>query len=375
MANDPRSSSSRRWRIEHADCLDVLPRLGADSVDVAITDPPYGIGFNAMAWDERTMRRAGSSNLAGRDVGGKAGRPNDGLASDGSFQANCTEWGAECLRVLKPGGHIAAFGHPRTFHRLACGLEEAGLELRDVLMWLYGQGFPKSHNLTGDLQGWGTALRPSYEPILLARKALRGCTQANATLYGTGALNIEASRIPRHTKHCPGERPGRSSARRAAPAGRWPANLAFSHAPSCTEERCEHDCPAALLGERRRFFYCAKASRNERDAGCEQLVRRTIQTFQIGRGNERRARTNLVANVHPTVKPLGLMRWLVRLLTPPDGLVLDPFAGSGSTGAAAVLEGARFLGVEREADYVSIARARIAHWTVVASPGPSGCER
>lgn len=144
--------------------------------------------------------------------------------------------------------------------------------------------------------------------------------------------------------------------------GRWPANLALIHTPTCTSKQCAEDCPAGLLGERQRFFYAAKASRAEREAGCEQLARRTVQTFQIGRENNQRAREKPVCNIHPTVKPLDLMRWLVRLLTPSDGLVLDPFTGSGSTGAAAILEGAQFHGIEQEDSYIPIARARITYW-------------
>lgn len=383
-----KSKRRRRWRIEHADCLDALPRVAAESVEVAITDPPYGIGLGGMAWDGRAISNAARSDLGVRARLGTPGRTDGGSAFGSAssyagsydfslkgslaFQAFCVKWATHCLRVLKPGGHLAVFGGPRTAHRLACGLEEAGFELRDVLMWLYGQGFPKSLNLTGEMRGWGTALRPSYEPILLARKPLLGHTQQNATRHGTGALHIDACRIAHRAGSCPGE--GRARARLAARAGRWPANLALSHGPSCTEARCERECPAALLGEQRRFFYCAKVSRREREAGCERLTRRTIQTFQIGRANDNRAKVKPVANIHPTVKPLELMRWLVRLLTPPDGLVLDPFAGSGSTGAAAVLEGARFLGIEREADYVPIARARVAHWAAVARREPDGRE-
>lgn len=175
-------------------------------------------------------------------------------------------------------------------------------------------------------------------------------------------MNIEACRIELTSEDCAHE--GRTHGRRttANPHGRWPANLLLSHGRFCTRSRCEDDCPIALLGERHRFFYAAKPSRRERDAGCEQLPRRVTQTYKIGAKNVRLCNENPVANIHPTVKPIELMRWLVRLLTPPGGLVLDPFAGSGSTGAAAALEGARFLGIEREAGYVPIARARIKYW-------------
>jgi DNA modification methylase len=369
----------RRWRIEHADCLQALPKLDPESVDVVITDPPYGIGFNGMAWDGSAIRAAARADLAlreklwtaKRDRGGSAygsassyaGAYDNSHAGLLAFQAFSARWAAECLRVLKPGGHMAVFGGPRTFHRLACGVEEAGFELRDVLMWIFGQGFPKSLNLTGTAAGWGTALKPAYEPILLARKPLCGTTAQNHARHRTGALHIDACRVEASNRKCPAEGRTHSPARAASSLGRWPANLALIHAPSCTSERCDRDCPAGLLGERQRFFYAAKASRAEREAGCEQLTRRTIQTFKIGRVKNQRAEANPVANIHPTVKPIELMRWLVRLLTPTGGLVLDPFAGSGSTGAAAILEGARFHGIEREAGYVPIARARIAHWS------------
>ncbi len=377
------SARVRRWRIIHADCLQTLPELDAQSIDAIITDPPYGISFNGMAWDGKAIRKTVRSDLAARERR-RTPKRQDGKSAFGSpashagshdlspketlaFQAFCARWATECLRVLKPGGHLAMFGGARTFHRLTCGVEEAGFELRDVLMWLHGQGFPKSRNLSGRMTGWGTALRPAYEPILLARKPLMGHTQANAVRHGTGALHIDACRIPHaHAGRCSAEGRGHSQARLAAREGRWPANIALSHAPSCDRGRCRRDCPVAALGDRQRFFYCAKASRAERDAGCEQLARRTIQTFQIGAERERSARTRPVANIHPTVKPIELMRWLVRLLSPPGGLVLDPFAGSGTTGVATVLEGARFLGIEREDDYLPIARARITHWAGVA---------
>ena len=386
----PSSRRRRRWRIEHADCLKALPKLAPESVDAIITDPPYGIGISGMAWDGSAIRAAARTDLKQREKHGTA-RRNRGCSAFGNpssyagsydssqagllaFQTFSARWAAECLRVLKPGGHMAVFGGPRTFHRLACGVEEAGFELRDVLMWIFGQGFPKSLNLTGPAKGWGTALKPAYEPILLARKPLQGTTAQNHARHRTGALHIDACRVGASNRKCPAEGRAHNPARAASPSGRWPANLTLIHAPSCTSERCDRDCPAGLLGERQRFFYAAKASRAEREAGCEQLARKTVQTFQIGRENDKRARENPVCNIHPTVKPIELMRWLVRLLTPTGGLVLDPFAGSGSTGAAAVLEGACFLGIEREDSYIPIARARIRYWARAAGAGrePAG---
>ena len=326
----------RRWLIEHADCLGALPRLDAASVDVVITDPPYGINFAGMAWDRPASR---------------------------DFQTFCARWATECARVMKPGAHLAAFAAPRTAHLLACGLEEGGLELRDMLMWIQGQGYPASSPLT---HGRGTGLKPAYEPILLARRPLDGSLTHNLAKYGTGALNIDACRIPDSHPPCPNAGRGHRRRPTASTRGRWPANVLLGHGRRCTGRRCEHDCPIKHLGDRQRFFYCAKAPRPEREAGCERLQRSTIQTFKIGTKNQQQAREHPVANIHPTVKPIELMRWLVRLITPPDGLVLDPFAGSGSTGAAAVLEGAHFHGIEREAEYVPIARARVKHWARAA---------
>lgn len=353
----PRRPSCIRssWTVTHADCFDVLQSLGADTVDAIITDPPYGIAINGMAWDRparldpgKRRRRPPTENPLGR------------------FQQFSREWSKACLDSLKPGGHLAAFAAPRTVHRLACGLEDAGFEIRDVLMWLQGQGYPATGLLP---DGQGTSLKPAWEPIVLARKPLDGTLDQNLAEHRTGAMNIDACRIALTAEDSTA---GRARGRRIAanPQGRWPANILLSHGQSCTPHKCEPDCPIGLLGPRHRFFYSAKASRRERDAGCEELPRRVAQTFKIGTHNEQLCEEHPVANFHPTVKPIELMRWLVRLLTPKGGLVLDPFTGSGSTGAAAVLEGARFHGIDREANYVSIARARIAHWSLQACAGP-----
>jgi DNA modification methylase len=374
-----RAGTARRWRVQHADCLTALPKIDAASVDAVITDPPYGINFEGMAWDDAQIRKAAENDLRvrgrlgtpGRNRGGSAfGSPSAYAGSYdltprgmGAFEAFTAAWGAECLRILKPGGHIAIFGYPRTFHRLTAGIEAAGFEIRDVLLWLHGQGFPKSHNLTGQGAGWGTALKPAYEPILLARRPFDGSTEQNHARYGTGAINIDACRLPAEQQQQPACRQGRARTPKAAgEQGRWPANLLLSHNPDCDGSRCRLGCPAGMLGQHARFFYTAKTSRAERDAGCKQLPHATIQTFKIGVKPRLDSARRPVANIHPTVKPLALMRWLTRLITPQEGLVLDPFTGSGSTGAAAVLEGARFHGIEREDAYVPIARARIQHW-------------
>lgn len=347
----PKHTQRRRWQIRHADCLHVLPTLEAASVDALITDPPYGINCNGMAWDRPT--RLDPGHVPGKRRRQPSENPNE------AFQGFSHEWSSACLHTLKPGGHLAAFAAPRTAHRLTCGLEEAGYEIRDVLMWLQGQGYPATRVLPN---GLGTGLKPSWEPIVLARKPLDGTLEHNLALHGTGAMNIDACRLALTPQDCPSQ--GRTHGRRitASQKGRWPANLLLSHGNACSDGGCEPDCPIQQLGERHRFFYAAKAPRRERDAGCERLPRRVVQTYKIGARNEQLCEEHPVANIHPTVKPIELMRWLIRLLTPPGGLVLDPFAGSGSTGAAAMLEGARFLGIEREADYIPIARTRIGHW-------------
>ncbi len=287
----------------HGDCLDRLRELPNCSVDACVTDPPYGLSFMGKAWDY---------DVPGADV-----------------------W-REVLRVLKPGGHLLAFAGTRTQHRMAVQIEDAGFEIRDMIAWVYGSGFPKSRNLDGDWQGWGTALKPALEPITVARKPLTGTVAANVLEHGTGAINVDGCRVgtcknvpASVSKKAPANCYGKFKESGETPGvgghdpniGRWPANLIHDG----SDELC------ALLSDAARFFYCAKASKADRGEG----------------------------NGHPTVKPTELMRYLCRLVTPPSGVVLDPFMGSGSTGKAAVLEGFRFIGIEREAEYLEIARGRI----------------
>jgi site-specific DNA-methyltransferase (adenine-specific) len=260
------------------------------------------------------------------------------LTQGESFTTWAWEWARECRRVLKPGGHLVAFGAPRTFHRLVVGIEEAGLEIRDSLLWLYGSGMPKGRRLPN---GQSTALKPAYEPIVLARRACNGSVTNNVALHGTGALNVGAARVI------------------GAQQERWPANVVLSHAADCALNSCTVDCAAALVdneasSQPSRFFYTAKASRQEREAGCDELPSTVRQIF-YGAVHPRR-------NTHPTVKPLALMRWLTRLVCPLGGVVLDPFAGSGSTGIATILEGRQFVGIEREPAYLAISSARLAYW-------------
>ncbi len=339
-------------RLIRGDCLEVMRTLDAESVDAVVTDPPYGLEFMSKDWDkfdsrvgrgarvssereeEMTPRGIGHQNSKGPYLAARvdsvrvAGRP---------FQVWCEEWARETLRVLKPGGHLLAFGGSRTYHRLACAVEDAGFEIRDMIEWLYGSGFPKSLNLHGEHEGWGTALKPAHEPIVVARKPIIGTVAANVERYGTGAINVDGCRVGKTVETWPSSRganTGRAMAGGAmsqtdtgvAPSGRFPANLCLDkEAAALLDATAERSSPS-------RFFYVAKASRKERGEG----------------------------NTHPTVKPIALMRWLVRLIMPPNGIVLDPFAGSGTTLLAAQAEGFGYIGIEREAEYVEIARRRLA---------------
>lgn len=378
------------------DCLEVMRTLEAGSFDSIVTDPPYGLGFMGKGWDHAVP-----------------GEP----------------YWREALRVAKPGAYLAAFGGTRTFHRMACAIEDAGWELRDTLMWVYGSGFPKSRNIGG---GWGTALKPAWEPIVLARKPLSGTVAANVERWGTGALNIDGCRVEGPKGECTRGAGGQNG--RYGPIGaqgfiaddgrgRWPANLVHDGsdevlaefpdapgqqgdltgnertrpaknaygdmgAPREFKARRDGEASAArrytqqggtnfapLPGMRReatsaaRFFYCAKASRADRNDGCDAFAERPTAASEFRPNHTTKAaeghsglpygRWRPVKNNHPTVKPTDLMRWLCRLVTPTGGLVLDPFAGSGSTGRGAIAEGFRFVGIELDPDYARIAVARI----------------
>lgn len=307
--------------------------MSENSVDSIVCDPPYGISFMGNKWDY--------------DV-----------PSIGAWE--------ECLRVLKPGGHLLSFAGTRTQHRMAVRIEDAGFEIRDMIAWVYGSGFPKSHNLDEQWKGWGTALKPAFEPITVARKPLAGTVSETVLQHGTGALNIDGCRIDakngRPLIESKGENSGNvygnglNGSRYAGVTtqGRWPAN--FIHDGS--EESVN------LLDGASRFFYCAKASKADRDEGLKNNPKPFVQ-FQTANGTSGKpsslseGRNTAYRNNHPTVKPTDLMRYLCRLVTPKGGLVLDPFCGSGSTGKAAMLEGFRFIGIEMDAQYVEIARERV----------------
>ena len=406
------------WNLLTGDCLEVLRRMPENSIDAVVTDPPYGIGFMSKEWDN--FRRSRNPADAGRDsVHGRLSRtaPASGAEAHRSqFQEWCTTWAVELRRVVKPGAHVLVFGGTRTFHRMACALEDAGLEIRDTVAWMYGQGFPKSVWLDKE-NGVGTALKPAWEPVIVAREPVKGTAKANFAEHGTGGLNIDDCRIEMPSGDSKpefdllhhesgarigvplqsGKRSGRTG--RHSTEGRWPANVTLDEeAGVMLDERTGDrkgggavtgNDPSEVFTDRTygkpskrqpnpgygdsggasRFFYCSKASRKERDYGCEDLPDYTPSDLTGGRKagsagiNNPRAgagRTSGGKNLHPTVKPVDLMRWLVRLVVPKGGHVLDPFAGSGSTGVASVLEGRRFTGIEKDFDYSMVACARLA---------------
>jgi site-specific DNA-methyltransferase (adenine-specific) len=319
----------------------------------------------------------------------------------------------ECLRVLKPGGHLLSFFGTRTYHRGVTPIEDAGFEIRDQIGWLYGSGFPKSSNQADEWEGWGTALKPAWEPIVVARKPLEGTVPQNLAAYQVGALNIDGCRVPtdeirpRDSVQKPHdefgtfiENGGRARSTGSGAnheMGRWPANIihdgsaevldAFPSAPgqiakassSSSDARKTQNVYGAMKrgsdgaeprdvgGSAARFFYCAKASRADRDAGMSAFETKTVDVLAGHRSRRMEeikrpdgAPPATGKNTHPTVKPTTLMQWLCRLVTPPGGTVLDPFMGSGSTGRGAVMEGFGFVGIELDPEYAAISRARIA---------------
>ncbi|CAI0732791.1 DNA adenine methyltransferase YhdJ [Serratia plymuthica] len=359
-------------------CEDVLHSMPDNSVDSIVTDPPYGLSFMGHKWD---------------------------------YQVPTVDQWAECLRVLKPGGHLLAFGGARTYHRLVVNIEDAGFEIRDQLMWIYGSGFPKSKNLTGEHQGKGTALKPAHEPIVMARKPLIGTVEGNVIAVGTGALNIDLCRVPTEEaltggaggllSHIRDEKDPEVGEWKSDQLGRWPANILHDGSEEVIAEFPQNAGAQARVrgteptsnsfsgsvefggkinripgafhndkGSAARFFYCPKVSKSERDEGMDRFLPFTASEMTGGREegsvgiNDPRAgagRTGGARNNHPTVKPVDLMRYLCRLVTPAGGVVLDPFMGSGSTGKAALLEGYGFIGIELDPDHLTTAAARIAH--------------
>ncbi len=326
-------------KIIHSDCLVALKEMDENSIDSIVTDPPYGLSFMGKKWDY---------DVPSKEI-----------------------WEA-CFRVLKPGGHLLSFAGTRTQHRMAVRIEDAGFEIRDMIAWAYGSGFPKSHNLKDEWQGWGTALKPALEPITVARKPLIGTVAANVLTHGTGALNVDGCRVETSDEcarkpslvydTAAGFGKGVAMGGRGHDLGRWPANLIHDGSEEVVGLFPQADTISAA-----RFYYCAKASKADRDEGCFEIEQKEAQsTGWSGDGMPLRQdgtkrKMPKAHNHHPTVKPTTLMRYLCRLVTPPNGTILDPFMGSGSTGKAAILEGFNFIGIEREAEYIKIAEARIGH--------------
>ena len=417
--------------VYHGSNLDVLPTLPDNSVDSIVTDPPYELGFMGKSWD--------SSGIA-----------------------YSVELWRECMRVLKPGGHLLAFGGSRTWHRLAVAIEDAGFEMRDSIAWLYGSGFPKSMDISKQIDkqagaerevigskiaspkgisaaenrsdtaagayggeakeiditapateeakqwaGWGTALKPAFEPVVVARKPLSEKTvAANVLKHGTGGLNIDGSRISANGDNLNGGKQGGtdnevyskglgdSSGRSMALDGRWPANIILDpYTAELLDEqsgfsisrvgkaRTTNNDPTVFTsglnatgqehndsGGASRFFYVAKASKRDRNEGLDHLPNQKSQHNSGGIGRETSVEKRLadggdnaptMKNIHPTVKPTSLMEYLIKLVTPEGGTVLDPFTGSGSTGKAALLNGYQFIGIELTSDYWPIIEGRL----------------
>jgi DNA modification methylase len=492
------------------DCIEIMRRMPASSVDAIITDPPYGLEFMGKGWDSFGGERSDGSRGGAGDKGILPGYGRGGTNANvvrfkargaHAFQAFSETWAVEAFRILKPGGHLLAFAGTRTYHRMASGVEDAGFEIRDCIAWMYGSGFPKSLDVskaidkhggasiawfgqwfrqwretnkitqkevaslfpskTGGLtgcvanwelglnmptpdqfntirdtfglpfdsifeaerevvgkyeadmgglggerlgiaggnitapatpeaeawNGWGTALKPAFEPVVVARRPLIGTVAQNVLEHGTGALNIDACRIGRDPDDVIGwassgsgssenrAMSGPNFARDPKPdaSGRWPANVALDATAAAMLDEQSGELTSGIMkartnrearkggaiygqdqrnivagdtyadtGGASRFFYTAKASRQDRTAG------------------------GLADNTHPTVKPTDLMRWLIRLVTPPGGIILDPFGGSGSTGLAARAENVRCILIEREPEYLQIIRDRLAQQNLFA---------
>ena len=347
----------------NGDCIEQMQKLIDDGVQVesVVTDPPYELGFMGKSWD----------------------------ASGIAFDKKTWEL---AFQLLKPGGYLLAFSASRNYHRMAVAVEDAGFEIRDQIMWIYGRGFPKSLNL-GD--GWGTALKPAHEPIVMARKFIEGTNKNNREKYGTGGINIDGCRVGkeileeqiagRSNKIGTFERKDMITPKRE---GRYPANVMhdgsdvvqdiFPKTSKSTGGKTKSafgdiygnysgdvlSSSAGGFGDEgsaSRYFYCPKTSKSERNEGLFEFDDK--QYSHDGRKksieNPYQRNKSISKNSHPTVKPVELMKYLCRLVTPKGGTVLDPFMGSGSTGMAAKDEGFNFIGIEREKEYFKISEQRI----------------
>ena len=351
------------YQIIQGDNRETLKTIPDNSIDAIVTDPPYGIDFLGKSWDANT---------------------------------GALETYQECLRVLKPGGHILAFSAARTYHHLAVTLEQAGFEIRDQIMWIYSSGFPKAQQVKG-FEGWKNGgLKPGHEPIALARKPTKLSIEKNMHLHGVGALNIDATRV------------AIEGADTRSGGSNGVSRLTFGEGITSNEDSFvayeandKGRFPSNVIGEiplYQKYFYCPKVSRKERHIGfdenskganidanthgktpfcddCQKTFNGSndhsacdpaLKTFK-----EKRNQNAPDGNNHPTVKPIELMKYLIKLITPPGGTVLDPFNGSGSTGCAAVELGHPYIGCELDPAYVEIANKRIAAWTKKDEPPAS----
>lgn len=464
------------------DCIEVLKTLEDNSVDSIVTDPPYGLEFMGKEWDTFKTGRISEYKEGGKidleQIQSRKGKGGAGPSYTKRAAAKCRKcnkqrwsgspckceepdfeidnstqhtfqsfneaWARECYRVLKPGGHLLAFGGSRMYHRLACGIEDAGFEIRDQIMWIYGSGFPKSHNIGkaidkiqgnerevgkskgtyvskggqllgentrterfesvgySDWEGWGTALKPAHEPIVMARKPLTEKSIAeNVLKWGTGGINIDGCRIGSEVRTTPvhsddvkddttmfGLHKTIQHHREETTEGRFPANIMFDEeAGKLLDEQSGNikggknmppfEAPATNdikmnsskvinrkgyedKGGASRFFYCPKVSKKERNAGLDNMEDKILNRVNSGGlEHDKKWAPVITKNNHPTVKPIALMEYLIKLVTPQGGTVLEPFMGSGSTGIAAKNLGMSFIGIEKEEEYMEIAKQRI----------------
>ena len=359
----------------NGDCIEQMQKLIDDGVQVdsVVTDPPYHLASIVKRFGKEGSAPAqhGTDGAFKRAATGFMGKEWDG--GDIAFRPETWEL---ALKLLKPGGHILAFSASRNYHRMAVAIEDAGFEIRDQMMWLYGSGFPKSLNI-GD--GWGTALKPAHEPIVMARKFIEGTNKQNKEKYGTGGLNIDGCRIETNPEvddmHRVVDRKPRNDDKV------WTnKNSGFKNENNIyTGVREEGRYPANVMHggldtEWSRYFYCPKTSKAEKNKGLDSFEAKPMAwgnqaKAELKRGNldwkgnqgdgTKHNKVSMRVNTHPTVKPQELMKYLCRMVTPKGGTVLDPFMGSGSTGCAAKDEGFNFIGIEKEKEYFDIADARI----------------
>ena len=331
------------YTIKQGNNIDILKQYEDNHFDSIVTDPPYGIEFLGKDWDSNT---------------------------------GAVETWKQCYRVLKPGGHLLAFSAARTYHHLATNIEATGFEIRDQLMWIYASGFPKAQTVKNH-PGWKTALKPAHEPIVMARKPFKGSTYVNMDSYGVGAVNIDATRLPTTDT-----RSGGANGHSRLTFGEGETSNEDSFKSYTPDDKGRY--PSNVLGEitdYQKYFFHPKVQRAERHIGFDNLPKRIcpqvdekghIDMYQIydkqnGESTEMTGQKN-VGNNHPTVKPVALMRYLVELVTPKGGKILDPFCGSGSTGMAAVEADMCFTGCELDPDYVAIANKRIEAWQQKTQP-------